>query len=70
MAKPANKQPEVDVENVIDALEEEQHAIELPAREAFSVVFSSPTFLHADDAIADVVEEIAPAEPEIEPPPA
>ena len=66
------KTPEqnVQAENVIDELEEEQHVIELPAREAFSLVFSSPTFLHAEDAIADVIDEVAPEVPEPEPPPA
>ena len=67
MAQPADKKAEVDAENVVEELEEEQHAIELPAREAFSVVFSSPTFLHADDALGDVIDDIVPGEPETPP---
>jgi len=43
-----------------EELEEEQHAIELPAREAFSLVFSSPSFLQA----GGIVEQILPDEPE------
>jgi len=39
---------------------EEIHAIELPAREAFSLVLSSPTFLHAGRVIEAIV---VPAEP-------
>jgi len=42
-----------------EELEEEMHAIELPAREAFSLVFSSPTLLHPDR----VIEEAIPTDP-------
>jgi len=49
-------QPQTDVEK---ALEEEQQGIELPAREAFSIVFSSPTFLHA----SGVAEQVLPDDP-------
>jgi len=54
---PKNRQPDAP-EEVVDELDE-QHAIELPAREAFSLVFSSPTFLHA----GVVIEQVAPDEP-------
>jgi hypothetical protein len=50
-----------------EELEEEQHAIELPAREAFSVVFSSPTFLQAGEVVEDVVLPDEPA-PDVAPP--
>jgi hypothetical protein len=42
-----------------EELEEDMHAIELPAREAFSLVFSSPTLLHPDR----VIEEAIPTDP-------
>ena len=46
-------------EELEEELVDEQHAIELPAREAFSVVFSSPTFLQA----GGIAEEVLPDEP-------
>jgi len=56
--KPA--QPQLSVEEI-----EEQNAIELPAREAFSLVFSSPTFLQA----GNVIEQTIPEDPAPETPP-
>jgi len=51
----------------VEEIEEEQHAIELPAREAFSVVLSSPTFLQAGEVVEDVVLPDEPA-PDVTPP--
>jgi hypothetical protein len=53
-------QPQLSVEEI-----EEQNAIELPAREAFSLVFSSPTFLQA----GNVIEQTVPEDPAPEVPP-
>jgi len=53
-----------ELEELEEELEEEQQSIELPAREAFSVVFSSPTFLQA----GGVAEQVLPDEPAPEPP--
>jgi len=55
MKKKVVKQPDV-LEETVDELEE-QHVIELPAREAFSLVLSSPTFLHAGVVVEQVVPE-------------
>jgi len=38
-----------------EELENDMHAIELPAREAFSLVFSSPTLLHPDRVIQEAL---------------
>jgi len=38
-----------------EELEKDMHAIELPAREAFSLVFSSPTLLHPDRVIQEAL---------------
>jgi hypothetical protein len=42
-----------------EELEDEFYAIELPAREAFSLVFSSPTLLYQER----VIEEALPIDP-------
>ena len=64
MTKKPNDQPRDEPEELEEELEEEQQSIELPAREAFSVVFSSPTFLQA----SGVAEQVIPDEPAPDPP--
>ena len=60
-----NSQPAGEPDELVQQLEKEQQAFELPAREAFSLVWSSPTFLHAEG----MAEQILPEEPAAGPPP-
>ncbi len=64
MTEPRNDETQDEREELEEELEEEQQSIELPAREAFSVVFSSPTFLQA----GGVAEQVLPDDPAPEPP--
>jgi hypothetical protein len=52
-------EPAGEPDELVQQLEQEQQALELPAREAFSLVWSSPTFLHAEG----MAEQILPEEP-------
>jgi len=64
MTEERKRQPPEESEMLEEqGLEEEQQAIELPAREAFSVVLSSPTFLQADDLADDIAEQVLPDDP-------
>ena len=64
MTEPRNDKRRDELEELEEALEKEQQSIELPAREAFSLVFSSPTFLNA----SSIAEQVLPDEPAPEPP--
>jgi len=64
MTEPQNEQARDDLAQVGEEIEDEQQSIELPAREAFSLVWSSPAFLHA----TGVAEQVFPEEPGPEPP--
>jgi len=57
--EPADERAEL-----VQQIEEEQHVVELPAREAFSLVWSSPTFLQA----GGIAEQVLPEEPAVSPP--
>jgi hypothetical protein len=49
-------------EHEVTAEELEEQVLELPSREAFSVVLSSPTFLQAGGVVEEVVPDELPAE--------
>jgi len=64
MTDKPHERPSDEPEELEEELVEEQQSIELPAREAFSLVFSSPTFLHA----SGIAEQVLPDDPAPEPP--